>query len=228
MRKGLFMNKLGRMLSVVILVLIFAVLAPAQMGTHSGPPGFHGVWNPVVGQGGVYEFSSKDGGTQKMEMAVVGKDMIDGKEAFWYQVVMDIPHGGGQSVTKHLMVRDGQETHTIKIIMQFPGQPPMEMPAQMSQHQHAKQSADISTEAQDIGSESITVPAGTFTAEHYRMNDGSGDTWVAKNISPYGLVKYQGKDATIVLVKVVTDAKDKIVGKPVPFNPQSFMQQPPQ
>jgi hypothetical protein len=30
----------------------------------------------------------------------------------------------------------------------------------------------------------------------------------------------------MVLVKVVTAAKHKIVGKPVPFNPQMFMQPP--
>jgi len=219
------MNKLGRMASAAFLMLVCAAAAPAQMGMRSGPPGMHGIWSPVVGQGGVYEFTSKDGGTQKMEMAIVGKDTVDGKEAFWYQMVMDSGEGGGKMVMKHLMVRDGQETHYVKSIMQIPGQPPMEMPAQMGQRQHAKQSADINTEAQDVGSESVTVPAGTFTAEHFRMNDGSGDAWVAKNVSPYGLVKYQGKDTTMVLVKVITDAKDKIVGKPIPFNPQSFMQQ---
>lgn len=222
------MNKLGRMALTVFLVVFSAVAAHAQMGMHSGPPAMHGVWNPVVGEGGVYEFSSKDGGTQKMEMAIVGKDTVDGKEAFWYQMVIDTPQGGGQMVSKHLMVRDGQETRYIKTIMQIPGQPPMEMPAQMTQRQHAKQAADIKTESQDVGSETITVPAGTFNCVHYRMNDGSGDAWVAKNVSPYGLVKYQGKDTTMTLVKVVTDAKDKIVGKPVPFNPQSFMQPPPQ
>ena len=32
----------------------------------------------------------------------------------------------------------------------------------------------------------------------------------------------------MVLTKVVTDAKDKIVGTPQPFNPSMMMQQPPQ
>lgn len=222
------MNNLGRIVSVFFLGLVFGASAPAQMGMRGGAPAMHGVWNPVVGQGGVYEFSSKDGGKQTMEMAVVGKETVDGKDAFWYQIVMESSDAGGKMVMKHLMVRDGQETRAVKIVMQFPGQQPMEMPAQMGQRQHSTQAADIKTEAQDVGSESVTVPAGTFSCEHYRMNDGSGDAWVAKNVTPYGLVKYQGKDTNMTLIKVVTDAKDSIVGKPVPFNPHMFMQQPQQ
>jgi hypothetical protein len=198
------------------------------MGMRGGPPTVHGIWNPVVGHGGIYEFSSKDGGKQTMEMAIVGKETVDGKDAFWYQIVMDSSDAGGKMVMKHLMIMDGRETHAARIIMQFPNHPPMEMSGQMGQRQHAKQAADLQTEAQDVGSETITVPAGTFTCEHYRLNDGSGDAWVAKNVTPYGVVKYQGKDSSMTLMKVITDAKDKIVGKPVPFNPQAFMQQPPQ
>jgi len=38
-------------------------------------------------------------------------------------------------------------------------------------------------------------------------------------------VKFQGKDTTMVLTKVITDAKDKITGAPVPFDPMKMMQQ---
>jgi len=221
-------NNLGRIAIAAFVVALCALPANSQMGMRGGPPTVHGIWNPVVGQGGVYEFSSKDAGKQTMEMAIVGKETVDGKDAFWYQMVMESSEAGGKMVIKHLMVVDGSETHAVKMIMQFPNHPPMEMSGQMGQRQHSRQLADIKTEAQDVGSESVTVPAGTFSCEHYRMNDGSGDAWVAKNVTPYGLVKYQGKDTTMVLVKVVTDAKDKIVGKPVPFNPQAMMQQPPQ
>jgi hypothetical protein len=41
------------------------------------------------------------------------------------------------------------------------------------------------------------------------------------------VVKHQAKDSTMVLTKVLTDAKDKIIGIPQPFNPM-MMQQPPQ
>jgi len=77
---------------------------------------------------------------------------------------------------------------------------------------------DIRDKADDVGNESVTTPAGTFTAHHYRMKDGSGDFWLSEKVSPYGLIKGQGKDFTMVLTKVVTDAKDKITGTPVPFS----------
>ena len=95
----------------------------------------------------------------------------------------------------------------------------MEMPAGMGRGDNSRVPTDARNGAEDLGSESITVPAGTFTAEHYRAKDGSGDTWVAKNAGPYGLVKHQGKDTTMVLTKVYSDYKDKITGTPQPFNP---------
>jgi hypothetical protein len=53
----------------------------------------------------------------------------------------------------------------------------------------------------------------------------AGDVWVAKQAGPYGLVKFQGKDTTMLLTKVITDGKDKITGTPQPFNPMMFGQQ---
>jgi hypothetical protein len=105
----------------------------------------------------------------------------------------------------------------------------MEMPQQMTGRM-ANQSvpSDIRSVAEDVGSESITVPAGTFSCEHYRMKDGSGDSWVSNKVAPFGVVKHQGKDSTMVLTKVITGAKDKIIGTPQPFNPMGMMQQPPQ
>jgi hypothetical protein len=38
------------------------------------------------------------------------------------------------------------------------------------------------------------------------------------------MVKFIGKDNSMVLVKVESDAKDKITGTPVPFNPMAMGQ----
>ena len=103
----------------------------------------------------------------------------------------------------------------------------MEMSSQMFQKGRSNPHADVRSDAQDLGSETITVPAGTIVCEHYRSKDG-GDVWLAKDVAPWGLVKSQGKDTTMVLVKVVNDAKDKIVGTPQPFNPMMMMQHPQQ
>src|ERR1700730_6694176 len=221
------MKKVG--ITAMVLGVLLAGTARAQMGMgmRAGPPQVGGVWNPVVGQGAVYQSTNESGKKTEMEITVVGKESINGKDGYWLEMAMSNPDMGGQVVMKHLFVLDGQQTHSGKTIMHMPGHPPMEMPAQMTQRQHSSQSSDMRTDAQDLGSESITVPAGTFTCEHYRAKDGS-DSWLGKDVPPWGLIKHQGKDSTLVLVKVITDAKDKIVGTPQPFNPMMMGQPPPQ
>jgi len=101
--------------------------------------------------------------------------------------------------------------------------PPMEMPSRVTQNRE-KQPADIRQLAEVVGPESVTTPAGTFATTHYKMKDGSGDVWVADKAGPFGMVKFIGKDNSMVLVKVESDAKDKITGTPVPFNPMAMGQ----
>ena len=83
--------------------------------------------------------------------------------------------------------------------------------------------ANIAENAELVGTESVTVPAGTFSCQHYHMKDGSGDGWISDKVTPWGLVKSQGKDSTIVLTKVITDAKDRITGTPTKFDPMQMM-----
>jgi hypothetical protein len=204
--------------AIVFCALGLASTSDAQMMRGGGPPQFAGVFNPKVGVGAAYEVQTQDG-KKTMEMAIVGKETVDGKDAYWWEMAMPDQRAGGEMVFKTLLVMDGENTHASKMIMQFPGRPPMEMPAGMGRGDRSRVPTDVRNDAEDLGSESITVPAGTFTAEHYRAKDGSADTWVAKNAGPYGLVKHQGKDTTMVLTKVYSDYKDKITGTPQPFNP---------
>jgi hypothetical protein len=201
-----------------------AATASAQMGMR-GPTQLRGVWNPVVGSGAVYEMQSQNGPKSVMEFDAVGKDSVGGKDAAWMEMTMSNPRMGGDIVTKYLVTVDGSGMQTSKMIMQLPGRPPMELPDSMTQARKPTQFTDLRNNTDDVGSESVTTPAGTFTCEHYRMKDGSGDAWVSDKVTPFGLVKYQGKTDTMVLTKLVTDAKDKIVGTPVPFDPMKMMQQ---
>jgi hypothetical protein len=216
------MKIVARFGCVGVLLTMLPGFASAQMGMHAGPA-MRGIFNPVVGSGGQYEMTTEKGAKMVMEIAIVGKESVGGKDAYWFEMTMsNTPMG--QMVTKTLTVVDGTDTVVSRMIMQMPNRPPMEMPTQMSKTSAQKQPADIRDRAEDLGSESITTPAGTFTAEHYKMKDGSGDAWVAPKAGPYGLVKFQGKDTSMVLTKVITDAKDKITGTPQPFNPMMFQQ----
>jgi hypothetical protein len=217
------MKRGTRARAVAALCMLFPLAASAQMGMHSGPT-MRGVWNPVVGAGAGYELTKKDGTKTNMEMAIVGKESVEGKDGYWFEVtISDTPMG--TMVMKTLTVRDDQNMIVSRMIMQMPNHPPMEMPSQMMKSRQEKQPADIRQLAEDVGSESVTTPAGTFSTTHYRMKDGSGEVWVADKAGPYGMVKFQGKDTSMVLTKVIPDAQDKITGTPVPFNPMAMARQ---
>jgi hypothetical protein len=210
---------------------IMAATASAQMGMRQRPlPS--GVFNPVVGSGAAYDIQSANGPKTSIEYAIVGKDSVNGKDGFWMEWTTTAGPMG-EMIMKVLIVPDGANTSTQRIIMQMDGRPPMEMPSQMGHMNgggNATAPSDVRNLAEDVGVEAITTPAGTFSCEHYRMKDGSGDTWVSQKVAPFGVVKHQGKDSSMILTKVITDAKDKITGTPQPFNPMMMMQQqsPPQ
>ncbi len=210
-----------------LLALILAAPAGAQMGGMMGrAPQPRGFFNPVVGSGAVYEITSSGRDGQKTittEVDVVGKESVDGKDGYWFESTVSNTQMGGDIVMKMLIVPDPNSTGPAKMIMQMPGRPPMEMPMQMGRMGNQKpQSTDIRSEADDLGVETITTPAGTFETHHYKMKDQTGDSWISEKVAPYGLIKHQGKDSTMILTKVVTDAKDKITGTPVPFNPMAM------
>jgi hypothetical protein len=214
-------NILLRFAVVALFFGLAARPASAQMGPFSAPH-VMGFWNPVVGAGAVYTVQSAKGDKTEMQIAIVGKEQVDGKDAYWYE--MSFNHGNGEMIMKSLMVLNGPDTHVSRMIMQMPGRPPMEMPTQMMHQDRATQPADVRSDAEDLGSDTITVPAGTFTCQHYRTKSG-GEVWVSPKVSPYGLVKSKTNDMSMELTKVVTGAKDQITGTPQPFNPQGMRQQ---
>ncbi|MFZ0519951.1 MAG: hypothetical protein WAL95_02945 [Candidatus Acidiferrales bacterium] len=215
---------MARRIGVACFVVVAMALgASAQMGMRNAPQ-LRGILNPVVGSGGQYEVTTAKGEKMTMEMVIVGKESVDGKDAYWFENTISSAQMGGDMITKSLTVVNGSDTAVSRIIMQMPNRPPMEMPAQMVQMHGQKRPTDIRSDAEDVGPESVTTPAGTFAAEHYKMKDGSGDMWIAAKAGPYGLVKFQGKDTTMLLTKVIADGKDKITGTPQPFNPMMFGQ----
>lgn len=207
-------------------VLILAVSADAQMGMGMRPSMPQGIFNPSVGSGAQYESTTPDGAKMTIEFDVVGKETVNGKDGYWLEWTTTTGRMG-EMVMKTLIVPDSSGAPASRTIMQFAGHPPMEMPSQMAGRMGSQPApkTDIRADSQDVGKESVTTPAGTFVCEHYRAKDGSADTWVSSQVSVFGMVKSQSKGTSMVLTKMVTGAQDKIVGTPVPFNPQMMMQQ---
>jgi hypothetical protein len=210
-----------RCTAVALLVFAMLPIAGAQRGFFH-PPDMAGVWNPIVGAGGSYEVDSKSGEKTQLDLFIVGKDSAEGKDAFWMETAMQTSKMPGGIVMKMQMVVDGQNSHPGKVIMQMGTQPPMEMPAGMMRQQ-GDRALDIRSTSKHIGVETITTPAGTFECEHLQTQEGS-DIWISSKVPPFGLVKTVSKDGnTLILTKVLTDAKDRITGTPVPFNPMNMV-----
>jgi hypothetical protein len=137
---------------------------------------------------------------------------------------------GGQMLMKSLMTVADDGVTSTRMIMQAAGQQPMEMDTNMMPGGRTmKQStpADVRNKSEVVGTESVTVPAGTFSCEHVREKDGSSDVWISDKVSPWSLVKYQDGKSTMVLTKIITDAKDRITGTPTKFDPMQMMRNRP-
>lgn len=210
---------------VVLLATVFlAVPLAAQM---FGPriPTLSGIWHPVVGTGAVYDIT-RVGKKSQVEISILGKEDVDGKPAFWQEMVMTDSVSNQQMVGKTLLTVSDAGITTERMVMQMPGRPPMEMDGGMGMaggNPKKPIPVTIVDKAEAVGTESVTVPAGTFSCTHYRMKDGSGDAWVSDKVTPWGLVKSESKDETIILSKVLTDAKDHITGTPQKFDPMQMM-----
>ena len=213
---------------IVVLLAVLALALPtgAQMGMGPRMPDMSGIWHPLVGSGAAYEMTDQSGKKTQMEMTVVGKEDVNGKAGYWMEMAMAGPRSGGQMYMKYLLAPSDNGLAFTRMIMQMPGQDPMEMDMNMSmggRRMPQSTPTDIRDKAERVGTETITVPAGTFSCEHYRMKDGSADAWVSDKVAPWGLVKSQGKDSSMVLTKVITDAKDHITGTPKKFDPMQMM-----
>lgn len=217
--------RLKQMLVMLALVAL-ALPVASQMGMGSQVPTLSGIWRPVVGSGSTYEIT-REGNKTTMEFAVVGKEDMGGKTGYWVESSIMEPKGGGEMVIKVLETVDGNAISYSKSIIQMPGQGPMEMDSNMMNMGGRRPAQTVSTDFRDkaelAGSESITVPAGTFNCEHYRMKDGSGEAWISDKVSPWSLVKMRDQLRTVVLAKMTTDAKTRITGTPTKFDPMQMM-----
>jgi len=211
---------------VALLVTLASALPMAAQMFGPKVPTLSGIWHPVVGTGAAYEMTRKDGQKTQMEITVVGKEDVEGKPAFWMEMGMTDPRSSQLLFVKTLMSVSDDGVTSTRMVMQMPGQAPMEMDMSMNPAGRGmKQTtpANIADKAEVVGTESVTVPAGTFSCTHFRMKDGSGDAWVSDKVGPWGLVKSDNKDSSMVLTKVITDAKDHITGTPTKFDPMQMM-----
>ena len=204
----------------IFFALSFVHLAYAQFGKTAGPS-FHGEFKPVVGGWSEYQMTTKGNPPTKMKVAVVGKE----GDAYWYETMME---GGreGRTITKMLVSGNPEDQKNIKrMIVKMGNEPAMEMPVEMMQQTSKGQGQ--TGKIIDKGTETIKVPAGTFKTQHMQYQDvETVDTWIYKDISPYGMIKSQSKDFEMVLLGYGTGAKTLITEKPQKFEMPQMPQIP--
>ena len=210
--------------AVIVALLIFAFcslnLAHAQLGKGSGPR-FYSDFKPVVGGWSEYQVTAKGEQPSKMKIAIVSKE----GDAYWYETVMETKQEG-RMISKVLVSGNPDDQKNIKrMIVKMGNEPAMEMPVQMMQGSTGQEQKGKTI---DKGTESIKVPAGTFTTQHMQHQDGETvvDTWIHKDISPYGMVKSEAKDFEMVLLGYGTGAKTLITETPQKFEMPQMPQIP--
>ncbi|MBZ5659734.1 MAG: hypothetical protein LAO08_04945 [Acidobacteriia bacterium] len=211
---------------IVILLSMLALALPLGAQIVLRVPVMSGIWHPVVGSGGAYEITAREGKKSQFEITVVGKEIVAGKAAFWVEMAASDTQSGGNDYMKYLIAPNDKGMVLANVIMQRSDEDPMKMDINMMAERGAAAGAipsDIRAKANLVGTETVTVPAGIFKCKHFRAKDGSSDTWVSDKVAPYGVVKVQGKNDSIILIKVITDAKDHITGAPKEFDPTQMM-----
>jgi hypothetical protein len=197
-------------------------------GPGGGPPGGtkpNNLWGdleftPVVGQWAEYRMDTKDDETMTMRISIVGKE----DEAYWYETQMTGPDGRTM-INKMLVAGDPEDMGNVKrMIMKPAGEQAIEMPVQMLNVMDGMGMAGMEAEEEevpepvkeDLGVESVTVPAGTFKAHHWRFTSGADvfEAWVREDVGPYGVVRSVANGAEMVLVAHGDKAVSQITEEP--------------
>jgi hypothetical protein len=212
------MKKIIFVVSIFLTLSMFN-LANAQFGQSSGPS-FYGEFKPAVGGWSEYQLTTKGNPPTKMKVAVVEKE----GDAYWYETVME---GGqeGRTIMKMLVSGNPEDQKNVKrMIVKQGDEPAMEMPVQMM---GTSRGQETKGKIIDKGIETIKVPAGTFKAQHMQYQDAETvDTWIYKDVSPYGMIKSQSKDMEMVLIGYGTGAKTQITETPQKFEMPQMPQIP--
>jgi hypothetical protein len=170
------------LLFVAAFCLVAVSSANAQLGVGMFKrPNIANIFHPVVGGGAAYERTDNDGQKSTMEMSIVGSEMVGTKQGYW----MEFTHSGRgdkQPVSgKSLVTPDDFKFH--KMVFMMPGSSqPVEMDMDAAQSHRETMEKDLD-KWHSVGTESVTVPAGTFSCEHWSKDDGKGDVWVSSKVS---------------------------------------------
>jgi hypothetical protein len=161
-----------------------------------------------------------------MRVAIVGAEKVGDSTFYWYEVDMTTPArgDGGRVIMQALVPGMVYEAAGMRaLVMKSGSEPAMRFPEpmvrMMAGHTGRNLAAEVTRaclEAQLLGWEQVTVPAGAFRALRAKTKDGA-EAWLTLDLL-FGLLKLVTKDGdTMVLTGRGTDAKSSITETPRPM-----------
>jgi hypothetical protein len=173
------------------------------------------VGNATVGDWASYEFTDGASGTSgTLRFAVVNRDESD----FWYEMTASTAEG---EVLIQMLVPDFPFTpdEVLEVIFKAPGQPAMSLPSQMLGMMKQQMAgnpmfdfAENCAAAEDLGKETVEVPAGSFETFHIRNASDEGEIWISLDV-PFGMIKAVG-EGTVTLTGYGDGAVSSITEEP--------------
>jgi hypothetical protein len=203
---------------IFVLLLSFVASGFAQnFGNPFDMPMVRKYWNPIVGAGAVYQVTDADGAKRIEEYEILSEETVEGNKAYWLEVAGQMPQMKGEVYVKMRVIPEFFEAGNL--IVQLPGKAAMEMPVDPVPK---AMSQDLKDGSKLVGTETITVPGGTFECERWRNLDNS-DVWLSSKVGPIKIVKTMGGPGEKrVLIKTISHAQDGITGPVRPFDPEAI------
>lgn len=200
----------------LLTLLTLAVLAPAARAQDACG---EELTLPKAGTWVEYRFTDRKGKESTMRFAVLGTESRGGKAYHWIEMWAQ-GEKKNESMTMKLLVPDWpyRMDEAAEVIVQPAGQQAMKLSAQMlgmmqgAMKQQRVRPEDLCRQAKLVGTESVTVPAGTFSARKYENTAEGGFAWVTRK-APFGWVKSSFKDGEVVLAASGGDASSRISGE---------------
>lgn len=174
---------------------------------------------PRVGHWAQYRavYDTKDPYT--VRYAVIGSEKRQGKDLKWVELRMTGKDEDKNLIYQMLVPGSPTEMGDVQEIVFKPGdKPAMKLNGSMLnmiRGQMDKQSifTELCKDVTLVGAESVTVPAGTFPARHFRSDKYKSDSWVSSEV-PFALVKSVGEKHDMALASHGAGAKSSITEKP--------------
>jgi hypothetical protein len=160
--------------------------------------------NPKVGQWAWYDVT--DTATSEhfaMRQAIVGKEEISKKPAFWLETEI-VPTVGYKSVYKMLVTGPASDPKNVeKVILKQGIEPPKEVPISSRSKAPENDGEGNKPKRQSMGMENVETPSGVLQAERFHVVEGeqTTDVWINNEVKPTGIVRMRSPQGELVLRK---------------------------